>query len=669
MTGKLSGFLFALCAGLLASVPLQAASWTEEQWSLSSPDERQRISVRRASGDGLEYRVAFNRDSRTETILDWSTLGLKVQRFNQQVLQLKPVISDFSRKLEFVSSTVSAGEDTYTMLTGKRLDNKATWRSLDITVRDPQTSLLLTVQLRAYNDGVAFRYRLPEESLFYYQVIEESTVFNVGEQADFWGQPYDFSTIFHPSYETAYLKVKSGTATPKDLGVGWGFPSLIQRNEVWALLHETNLDADFHGSHLQPVAAKGVYKIAPPTQDSAAGFGSNIAASTLPWDMPWRMFVVSDQLSHIVESNLVFHLAEPSKVTDTSWIEPGIASWSWWSDHNSSKNPQTLKKFIDFAQTMGWRYSLIDANWNLISENIMEELVAYAKERNVGLFFWYNSGGRHNFIGEQPRNRMDDRQIRRAEFAKLQKLGVKGIKVDFFQSDKQDIIRQYIELLEDAAEFHLLANFHGSTIPRGWERTWPNLMTMEAVRGGEFYSFSGEQSYGGQAPWQNALHPFLRNVIGSMDYTPVAFAEQPVKRFTSNAHEAALAVVFESGVQHIADSADSMLSLPEGYLDYFKKLPAVWHETRLLAGHPGEMAVLARRHGTTWYIAGINGEEKEKSLTLDLSVLPGVGTQGLFITDDASEPYHAKNITLEKLTDFPVVMKSWGGFVLRLEAQ
>jgi hypothetical protein len=209
------------------------------------------------------------------------------------------------------------------------------------------------------------------------------------------------------------------------------------------------------------------------------------------------------------------------------------------SDHDSSRNLDTLKKFIDFSAEMGWPYSLVDANWNLISDDSMEQLVAHAEKKGVDLLFWYNSGGSNSFVTEEPRNRMHERKVRRAEFAKLQKLGVKGVKVDFFHADKQFMIQRYLGILEDAADHKIMVVFHGCTIPRGWARTWPNLMSMEAVRGAETYTFGSTPDYGKLAPRQNTLLPVTRNVIGSMDYTPVVYSKQMIARHTTNAHETA----------------------------------------------------------------------------------------------------------------------------------
>ncbi len=459
-----------------------------------------------------------------------------------------------------------------------------------------------------------------------------------------------------------------GTATDPKRGTGWGFPSLFDVDGVWVLLHEAGLNETHQGSHLEPKAPEGVYRIAFPLQDSAMGFGRAFPSATLPWTLPWRFILASEDLGDIAESNLVFHLAEPSRIEDPSWVRPGVAAWSWLSDHDSSRNLDSLKVFIDFAAEMGWPYSLVDANWNLISDDSMEQLVAHADQKGVDLLFWYNSGGSNNFVTEEPRNRMHQRKRRRAEFARLQKHGVKGVKVDFFQADKQFMIERYLGILEDAADHEIMVVFHGCTIPRGWARTWPNLMSMEAVRGAETYTFASTPDYGMLAPRQNTLLPVTRNVIGSMDYTPVVYSTQMITRRTTNGHETALAVLFESGIQHIGEGVATLRTLPEDYLAFFRELENVWDETRFVTGYPGRDMVLARRHGKKWYVAGINGEDQATTLALDLSFLDRPVIEGLLLYDgEDADGFASKRVRYDGTAPVEMDLKPRGGFTLILD--
>src|SRR3954447_17865336 len=249
----------------------------------------------------------------------------------------------------------------------------------------------------------------------------------------------------------------------------------------------------------------------------------------------------------------------------------------------------------------------------------IQDVIAHAKAKNVGLLFWYNSGGPHNDVTEAPRDRMLTREVRRAEFAKLKAWGVKGVKVDFWHSDKQDRIAQYRAVLMDAIDYELMVNFHGSTIPRGWSREFPNLIGMEAVFGAEQYKF--REGYAAKAPWHNTVLPFTRNVAGPMDFTPVTFSDAKYPHVTTNAHELALSVVFETPIQHFADSVESYRSQPREVKRFLSQVPTAWEETRVLSGEPGETLVIARRDRRAWYVAGINGADAPVSVTISAAFL------------------------------------------------
>ena len=659
-------FLFGLAVVLLVSAWGASASAAGE-WSVSSPADTLSLTVRLTDGGALEYRVQLAASDGPKTVVGWSALGV-TRSWVDQAARSVTVRVDLSKGLAFVSAEESAPHDEYTLLVGKRRENTSDANQLSLTFRN-EGDARLRLDLRAYDEGVAFRYALLGESTLHHWLESEETEFNLGTTGTHWGQPYDFATTYTPAYEPPYLNgVPLGTATDPKLGTGWGFPSLFDVEGTWVLLHEAGLDETHQGSHLRPKAPEGVYKIAFPLEESAMGFGRAFPASTLPWTLPWRFILVSDDLGDIAESNMVYHLAEPSRIEDTSWIKPGVASWSWLSDHDSSRNLDTLKLFIDFSAEMGWPYSLVDANWNLISDDSMEQLVAHADEGGVDLLFWYNSGGSNSFVTEEPRNRMHERKVRRAEFAKLQKLGVKGVKVDFFHADKQFMIQRYLGILEDAADHEIMVVFHGCTIPRGWARTWPNLMSMEAVRGAETYTFGSTPDYGKLAPRQNTLLPVTRNVIGSMDYTPVVYSKQMIARHTTNAHETALAVLFESGIQHVGEGVDALRALPEDYLGFFRDLENVWDETRFVTGYPARDMVLARRHGEKWYVAGVNGEDDDKTLSLDLSFIGQPKIEGMLLYDgDDPDGFASKRVAYG--TDKPIEMrlKPRGGFTLVLD--
>jgi beta-lactamase superfamily II metal-dependent hydrolase len=317
---------------------------------------------------------------------------------------------------------------------------------------------------------------------------------------------------------------------------------------------------------------------------------------------------------------------------------------------------------------MRWEYALVDANWNAMQTGTIEDVIRHAKEKNVGLLFWYNSGGPHNDVTEAPRDRMTTHEQRVKEFTQLKAWGVKGVKVDFWQSDKQDRIAQYRDLLKDAADFQLMVDFHGSTIPRGWQREFPNLIGMEAVAGAEQYKF--REDYAAKAPWLNTVLPFTRNVAGPMDYTPVTFSDAKYPHVTTNAHELALSVVFDSPIQHFADSAVSYRAQPPEVIAFLREVPAAWDETRVLSGEPGKTIVIARREGAVWYVAGLNGTESPASVKVAVPFLGEGGWSVRSIMDGpgggrASVAGSIGGITAASTAD--MAMSPRGGFVMRLE--
>ena len=254
-------------------------------------------------------------------------------------------------------------------------------------------------------------------------------------------------------------------------------------------------------------------------------------------------------------------MADKAPDQDFGYVKSGTASWSWLYNVNSPKDYSIMTKYVDFAKEMGWEYVLVDANWNIMKNGTVDDLIDYSEQKNIGLFLWYNSAGAHNPDNtEQPRDIMHNRELRRAEFKKIADKGIKGVKIDFFESDKPNIFKLYEDILKDALEYKIIVNFHGCTLPRGWRRTYPNLITMEAVKGGEMYLFNRDMT--NQAGRHNSTLPFTRNVVGPMDYTPCNLAQNNVKHITSDLHELALAVVFESGILHLGDTPESYKNLP-----------------------------------------------------------------------------------------------------------
>lgn len=641
---KKIGLLF-LISGFVFEI---TTAQSPKEWKVFSPDKSLQLILSNDDGK-LTYRVL----SGTDIIVKPSRLGIETANEN------------FTEQLSFVKTASRKIDEQYMLKIGKRKVNHATGNEMSVSFRNAQHSLV-TIDLRAYNDGVAFRYRFTEPDKKY-TVTGEATEFAMPE-GKAWLEPYDLPTDYTPAYEANYANGIAAGTNAKDSS-GWAFPVLFQTGRHWVLLTETNLDEHYFGAHLQQHCEGAIYKIALPLHGEAAGTGSITATAATPFASPWRLIIAGKSAGTIVESNLVYDLADPNKLGDVSWVKPGRASWSWWSDHPSSREFSKLKDFVDLAVDMGWEYSLVDANWNIMQGGNIDDLVKYASAKKIGLSLWYNSGGPHNHVTEQPRDIMGDRVKRKEEFAKLHAWGVKAVKVDFFGSDKQSIIQLYFDILKDAAKEKIMVIFHGCTLPRGWSRTYPNLLSMEAVKGAEQYGW--DSTFANHAAEHNTILTFTRNVVGPMDYTPVTFSDYACcPHTTSNAHELALSVAFESGMLHFADNVSAYEKLDTAIRSFLKKVPNTWDDTRFIQGEPGSGIVLARRSGNVWYIAGLNGENSAKPVSFKLSFLKNISYQTILFSDGANSREIKTTVAAHKNSDaVSIAVLPKGGFVMVAKPQ
>ncbi len=623
------------------------------EWKVESPDGKLKLvilSKLEAQGSHLYYMVLNKNAEKMDTIIYPSPLG--IERKDQSFL----TIHNFKD-----SPSLKKITENYSLSTGKQKKVHVEANEITLSFANNQKSALEIV-FRAYNDGIAFRYSFPGKSDSAYTVTKEYTGFAVGTKGRAWIMPYDKPGQYTPAHENIY---QNGTpiGSLSNSEAGWCFPALFNSGKYWMLISEAGLTENYCGSHLEAKCEGGIYRLRFPESADGNGTGVSEPSWKLPWEMPWRTIVIGENPGTILESMMIFSLSDPSKIADASWIKPGRASWGWWSDHESGKNFKSLKSFVDLAVTMGWEYSLVDANWDLMTGGTIKDLVKYANSKNIGLLLWYNSGGSHNIVTERPRDLMADPVIRKAEFKKLHEWGVKGVKVDFWQSDKQVRIEHYLALLKDAADEHILVNFHGCTVPRGWARTWPNLMSMEAVRGAENYSF--DKSYPETASIVNTILPFTRNVAGSMDYTPVTFTNQTYPHLTSWAHELALSVVFESGILHLADRVSAYTGLPKEPKEFLKAVPVTWDETHYLQGEPGTYIAIARRSGASWYVAGISSLKDAKEIELDLSFIEIPNANYVLIQDGSdSKSFNSITKPFNKAEKIKVKMLTYGGFAM-----
>ena len=499
----------------------------------------------------------------------------------------------------------------YQMLTGKRLVCNNEGNEYVATLGEG-----VKMVLRLYNDGIAFRYEYPEA-----WTGSDPTVFRIPEGTRRWMQQWtDAYEGFFPlstTYKVKPVPSFSGISKSEEgFNNRWGYPALLEPHDgVFVLLSEANIERGQSASCLYN--DKELYKVVPAERLENNASPSHPTFS--PFHTPWRVAIIGS-LADIVESTLITDVSNPCQLEDTSWIKPGVVSWVYWAYNHGSNDYSIIKKYVDMAATLHLPYVLIDAEWDQMDQlasnegKTIEDAIAYAKEKGVKPMIWYNSSVGWVDGAPTPKYRLNKPEDREKEFAWCEKLGVAGVKIDFFSGDNQMNMDYCLDLLESAARHHLLVNFHGATIPRGWQRTWPNLMSTEGVYGAEWYN--NVPTFTAKAAAHNATLPFTRNVIGPMDYTPCAFSDSQHPHITTHAHELALTVLFESGLQHLADKPESYFAQPQEVQDFLSHLPSVWDETRFVSGYPGESAVIARRSGSTWYIAGINGTDEDKELAL-----------------------------------------------------
>ncbi len=556
----------------------------------------------------------------------------------------------FSGELKFLK----AGKPTlvneqYTALHGKRSRCSNLAHEIVVSFENPGKAKM-NLFIRAYNDGVAFRYEFPEKEGTFV-VKDELTAYSVPDSTKRWLEK------FNPANEGLYSMMKDGNEQ-KD----WAYPALFNTpdNACWYLIHEADVNRTYCGTKLANFAEKTKYKLTFPDKWNGREKGETQPTITLPWKSPWRVIIVGT-LADIVESTLVDDVSSPSVVAKTDWIQPGIASWNYWSDNHGTRSYKTV---CAFAAAMGWPYTLLDWEWDTMADGgNLNDALKYIHSLGVKPLMWYNSGGDHTWVGATPKDRMLTHENRVEEFTKLKKLGVTGVKIDFFESEKQNMIQYYLDILDDAAEFEMMVYFHGCIVPRGWSRTYPHLMTYEGVRGAEWYNNGPELTT--TAPVHNTVLPFTRNVVGAMDYTPVTFTNSQHPHTTSYGHELALSVVFESGIQHLADRPEGYSQLPDAAKWFLKEVPNAWDNTQLMDGYPGKDVIIARQKGNDWYIGGINAEiRREKSKTLKFDFLPeGVKYKLTLIADGKHDKeFSTQYLVVDKSSEVNVKMLRRGGF-------
>ncbi|MEO5944481.1 MAG: glycoside hydrolase family 97 catalytic domain-containing protein [Ferruginibacter sp.] len=566
---------------------------------------------------------------------------------------------DFSKDLKFLKAGKQLLiKEQYEVVHGKKslCSNEA--NEVVISFENPSKAKL-NIIIRAYNDGVTFRYEFPE-SQGSFTIKDEFTSYTIPNETTRWMEKWNAAN------EGLYTEMNNDKIQKQE----WCYPALFHTKDstCWYLIHEADVNSNYCGTKLSNTADSNTYKLTFPDPNDGRGTGQSMPTITLPWKSPWRV-VIMGSLSNIVTSTLVDDVSPTSVIKNTAWIKPGVASWNYWSSNHGTKDYKIVTDFADLAAEMNWPYTLLDWEWDgMTNGGNVEDAAKYILSKGVKPLIWYNSGGNHTWVPSTPKDRMLTHENRIKEFTWLKKMGFAGVKIDFFESEKQDMIKYYLDILKDAADYEMMVYFHGCIVPRGWGRTYPNLMTMEAVRGAEWYNNGPEFTLA--APEHNTILPFTRNVVGPTDYTPVTFTNSQFPHVTSYGHELALSVVFESGLQHFADRPEGYRQLPDAAKTFLKNVPNAWDDTKLLDGYPGKDVTIARRKGDDWYIGSINAEQRrEKNKTIKFDFLPaGVKYKLTLIADgEHDKSFATKYLVVDNTDQLNVKMLRRGGFVMLLQ--
>lgn len=626
------------------------SSCSLETGPFTSPDENIKVEF----GTTIDQVPFFRVLSEGKVVIDTSLLGVISDKGN---FAEKIQIREISRPVEI--------QDSYQLNHGKR--KHIHYEALQYTVHlENEEEKPMDIIFNLSNDGVAFRYFFPGDSDEEITILEEKSSYNLGDQTRAWLQPMSKAKTgwceTNPSYEENYL-MDISPRTPSPIGEGWVYPALFKTPDAWVLISETGLHRNYCGTRLKYDETTNSMKVTFPQEEEIFPGGGLNPRSVLPFYSPWRLITIGS-LATITESTLGTDLADKPSEDITRDFKSGLSSWSWVLLKDDFTNYETSKKFIDYASKMNWSYCLIDADWDQkIPVDSVKSLITYAKSKNVGILLWYNSSGDWNSTVYTPKSKLVTQKDRQKEFEKLKSWGVSGLKIDFFGGDGQSMIAYYHDILADALEYGFLINFHGATLPRGWHRTYPNLMTMESVKGEEFITFVQENA--DLAPAHCAVLPFSRNVFDPMDFTPMVLDSIPnIRKRTSPAFDLALPVLFLSGIQHIAEIPEGMEKMPDFVIQYLMDIPTNWDDSKFVDGFPGKYVIMARRKAETWHVVGINAEESPLTVEIDLSFI-GSGS-GVLITDATKGFFNTSGVSIIPGEKLKVSMESRGGFVLKV---
>lgn len=640
---------------LFAFLHLMLLPAYSQQSNVSSPDGKLKVSISLQNREPI-YTVTYN----NKTMLENSPLGLVTNE------------GDFSKNMKYITKSEETIQKEYKQDRIKKSYIRYNANKLTCTFENAQQRQI-NIIFQVGNNDIAFRYELPQWGERRACVIEkESTGYKFP----------DFTTTFlssmmspmsafartSPSYESGYTNDELvGKTTHQNQG--YVFPGLFRvGNNGWVLLSETGVDSQYCASHLSDGTKEGLYTVEFPDIRQNNGFGSNGAQISLPGLTPWRTITVGETLKPIVETTIPFDVVEPLYEPSKPY-KYGRGTWSWivWQDRSMNWDDQVA--YVNLASELGYEYILIDALWDTnIGHERMKELIKYANSRNVDVFLWYNSNGGFNDAPQGPRNRMNTSIARKKEMKWLKEAGVKGLKVDFFGGDKQETMRLYEDILSDANDYGLMIIFHGCTLPRGWERMYPNYVGSEAVLASEMLIFS--EGIRQSEAFFSTLHPFVRNTVGSMEFGGVLLNnflnkgnKEGQERLTTDAFQLATGILYQNPVQMFALTPNNLTDKPDFIIDFMKSIPTTWDETLYIDGYPGKYAVIARRNGNQWYIAGVNAQKEAIKLNLNLPMLAGMKVK--LYNDNKKKETHLKEIAIKPNGITEITIQPNGGFVMQ----
>ncbi|WP_207423224.1 glycoside hydrolase family 97 protein [Desertivirga brevis] len=621
---------------------------------VSSPDKLLQVDLSVDNG-----RPNFTVLYKGKTMLEKSPLGLVSN------------IADLSQNLSLSGKKETFIDKSYTQTKIKKSNVRYQANEVTCTFINPKKQQLKII-FRVSNNDIAFRYALSQIGETARCIIQkEATGFDFPSETTTFLTPQATPMIgwmrTKPSYEEEY-EAEAPLGKPSKYGLGYTFPGLFHVGKNgWVLVSETGVNSSYCGSRLSEGTKDGLFTLSFPEKGENNGIGSAEPGLPLPGETPWRTITVGDNLKPIVETTIPFDVVEPLYEPSTEY-KYGRATWSWivWQDNSMNYDDQIT--FIDLAAKLDYEYILVDALWDTqVGYKRMPELFNYAKSKGVGIFLWYNSNGYWNDAPQGAKNRMNNASVRKNEMKWLKSLGVKGLKVDFFGGDKQETMKLYEDILSDANEYGLMVIFHGCTLPRGWERMYPNYVSSEAVLASENLIFN--QHFDDQEAFNACLHPFIRNAVGSMDFGGTLLNKRHNRkndggtiRKTTDIFQLATAVLFQSPVQNFAITPNNLTDVPAFEIDFMKEVPTTWDETRFIDGYPGKYCILARRHGEKWYVTGVNAGKESLKMNLNLPMLANAEVSFYLDNKDRTPRFEKKRIKANG--DVSVEIQPEGGIVI-----